>query len=63
MEREGIFCRAENTWRGSGCRQPARNTAAGGYSANRILRAAGRAMEMERIWGQYPEDDAGWMIL
>lgn len=28
-----------------------------------ILRAAHRAMEMERIWRQYPEDDAGWMSM
>lgn len=28
-----------------------------------ILQAARRAMEMERIWRQYPEDDAGWMSM
>lgn len=28
-----------------------------------VLRAARRAMEMERIWRQYPEDDAGWMSM
>lgn len=63
MEREGISGGIRKACRGERCRKFTGNTDSAGGCANGILRAAGRAMEMERIWGQYPEDDAGWMIL
>ena len=63
MERERIFDRNSITWRRTVIRESEGNTASACGIPCGILRAARRAMEMERIWRQYPEDDAGWMSM
>ena len=63
MERERIFDRNSITRRRTVIRESAGNTASACGIPCGILRAARRAMEMERIWRQYPEDDAGWMSM
>lgn len=58
-----FFDRNSKTRRRTVIRESAGNTASACGNPCGVLRAARRAMEMERIWRQYPEDDAGWMSM
>ena len=63
MERERILDRISIPLRRTSIRVSAGDTASTCGNPCGVLRAARRAMEMERIWRQYPEDDAGWMSM